>query len=311
MTSNRILTLSELFADRWVPAYALNGVQDWEPEWFVQDMILKNGVNYLIGPGTIGKSYLRTYMLVMALTGAKVFDVLPTQQPENVLILMGERNRYLEGKRLFQIGESAGLSEEDIYKLPITMLEPAGFKIDRKDYLESLALTVETEGFDLVMIDPLKAFHDRKENDSGSMSVVNNFMRWFCQQVTLFVVHHEGKPVDEGGQTFTAGRKRTVGERSRGTSDIGATADVTVSMVKLAHNLRAMEFETNWAEERPNMRITFDKGLFRYTASSAEEAVRVERASNPNVSGSEIARKHRFRKEDVLAACKLYDEERE
>jgi RecA-family ATPase len=100
-------------------------------------------------------------------------------------------------------------------------------KLDDQKGFELIAREIAQVGPDVVFLDPLKAFHDRNENDAQEMGIVlGNIDKLIQQYKTAMVyVHHTAKENTEAGAF-----KREGGDRLRGSSVIYADAD-TIMMV--------------------------------------------------------------------------------
>ena len=118
-------------------------------------------------------------------------------------------------------------------------------KLDDQRGFELIAREIAQVGPDVVFLDPLKAFHDRNENDAQEMGIVlGNIDKLIQQYKTAMVyVHHTSKENTEAGAF-----KREGGDRLRGSSVIYADAD-TIMMVDRKSSASTVEPTLNLSFE--------------------------------------------------------------
>lgn len=195
---------------------SLNGATSWEPEWIIDDLMLKGGFNIIGGAPKVGKSLLRSHVLVSAIAGCPTLSHFKTHPIKKALLMAGEESVEVEEARIRKAANGLGFKESEI---PIQIIPQRGFFFDDYDSFDNFVPWVLDKKFDLVCIDPLIRWHRANESASGELSPILSNLRILCHEgVTISLIHHTGKP-KEGQEDWP------IGYLLRGSSDLAAIYD--------------------------------------------------------------------------------------
>jgi hypothetical protein len=212
----RKIIISADFSDFITGPVSMNGATSWTPEWLVDQLILKSGFNIIGGAPKVGKSLLRSHILVSVMAGRPVFGQFDTQPVEKVLLMAGEEILEVEEARIRRAANGLAVGDQEV---PIYIMPQKGFFFDDYPSFENFIRWVLDEQFDIVCIDPLIRWHRANENVSGELSPVLSNLRRLCHEgVTIVLVHHTSKP-KEGSEDWP------LGYLLRGSSDLAAIYD--------------------------------------------------------------------------------------
>jgi hypothetical protein len=310
MASTRKVLFSSDFSDFITAPLSLNGATDWQPDWLVDTIIARNGFNILGGVPKVGKSLLRSHLLVCAVAGYPAFSELEVRHPaKRALLLAGEEAAEIEETRLRRAARGMGMHDGE---LPIQIMPQRGFFFDDYPSYGNFTDWVVEQGFDFVCIDPLIRWHRANENISGELSpVLSNLRVLTSRGVTLLIIHHTGKP-KEGQENWP------LGYLLRGSSDLAAVYDHLMICKGLAAGgatRRKLLFETRYSETPADVKIelqttesSFTWDVHRTTKQVVERWFRDFSGRNWYSANSVADAVHR-RKEDVLSALKLLTDE--
>lgn len=228
-----------------------------EPLDFVLPGMKAGSVGSIVAAGATGKSMMAV-QLAVALAGGK--DTLElgkagadwTPGCGEVLYLSGEDPADILSGRLHSIGAhlDAEQRERVAQHLHIWPLSGIGARLD--DYEWRKAIEEGAADKRLVILDTLRRFHEKDENDGGEMSAIISMMEKICLATgaSFLFLHHTSKASALGG---TAGEQQA----SRGSS-------VLTDNVRWQSNLSTMsEKEAAKAgitdERRRYVRMSFPK----------------------------------------------------
>lgn len=195
----------------WMPLDVRDALAGPPP---VIDYVLPNlpvgATGILCGPGGVGKTTAGTQLAVELVLGIPLLGGLfPAHPSGDVLLVLAEEPAEIMAKRLRDVASTSmtaqalqGRRKDDIHALlaarlkvyPLAGQEVAillrGVASRRLGELQKLA-----KGCRLVIVDPLRRFHDGNENDSGAMTdVVQAFERIAREAgAALIVIHHANK----------------------------------------------------------------------------------------------------------------------
>lgn len=194
--------------------------------------LLAGTVGMLVGPGGVGKTMLELQLALALATGTPACGglfagLMPQAKPASVVLVTAEESAVVLQHRLHAIvcaqfaqRERFGISlgyEEFVTLLGANLRLFAGAShryalLDRD--LERTAifgdLAKACEGTRLVLIDPLRQFHECDENDSAAMNLVVQTLRRLaeCTGAAVVFAHHATKASTSAGQGDAAGAAR-------------------------------------------------------------------------------------------------------
>lgn len=194
--------------------------------------LLAGTVGMLAGPGGAGKTMLELQLAMAIATGtpacAGLFaGLLPTGKPARVVLVAAEESKAVLAHRLhaiahtlFERREQFGIKlafEDFLARLQNNLRLFAGttqsyalLNADQQRTRVLKDLAKACEGARLVLIDPLRQFHDCDENDSAAMNKLVQALRSLAEQVGAAVLfaHHASKAATFSGQGDAAGAAR-------------------------------------------------------------------------------------------------------
>lgn len=191
-----------------------------KPTWVVENALVP-GLNIIGAPPKEGKSTF-AQALALVVAGYEVPALPPSLQkcdmPGPVLIFSYE-DQGGEVRNCMEQGLLGGAS----LRAPTNIMvadDPWLWRMDEEAAHSRFMAWVEKANPAMVIIDPLRDFHDLDENDSGSMvKVLKPLRNWAAAEgAALVVVHHSKKPQGPGGEGRTA-------NDLRGSSAIFGAAD--------------------------------------------------------------------------------------
>lgn len=194
--------------------------------------LLAGSVGMLAGPGGVGKSMLELQLAVALATGTPACgglfaELMPPSAPARVVLVTAEESALVLQHRLqaiacalFDAPERFGirLAFDAFVALLADNLRlfdsaPHPYALLDRDFSPTGVLHDLTEacvGARLVLIDPLRQFHDGEENDSAAMNRLVQTLHRLAMDTGAAVVfvHHTSKAATYAGQGDTAGAAR-------------------------------------------------------------------------------------------------------
>lgn len=279
---------------RWIGSYA----KSYEPKWLAESLVLKNGLNILLGAPKARKSTFRRALAAAILAG-KPFLGFQTRPVEKALVLVGESAPELEGALQHQACDAVGLTS---YEKRLYLEKPLGFCLTDPKDLQELIDFVKGKGFGLLCIDPLVNFHTANENDAKEMGAVARALLTLAELTSLFVVHHTAKPSENDGA-------KTVGQRGRGSSALAGASDTNLLLARRGQSESAtLSFETRHAEEPEPVQLSFANGTWAVEARLSDEELKALvyklAQEKPTLSANDIVGRVRRSRNQVLKLVK-------
>ncbi len=220
----------------------VNGETEYVADWLIEGLLINQGFNILGGVPKVGKSLLRSHLLVCAIVGTPACSSFAVRPIKKALLLAGEESVEAEKSRLRRAARGLGV---DNILLAIDILPQFGLYFDDPEAFESLRDLIMEEKYDLVCIDPLVRWHRRNENSSGELSPILTQLRSLCHAgITILLIHHVSKPHDNQDTSV-------LGYLLRGTSDFAAIYDNLIIMKKGqggSKTRRTLQFDCRPAE---------------------------------------------------------------
>lgn len=208
------VTLTELLS---------NQVQD--VEWQVDKVLPKEGVLIIGGRQGIGKSFLALDLCVELARGGGSWLTRFAVNPGVVLYVDEENGASLLKHRL-----KAMLKAKGITKIPteLHLCIEHGYKLDNEKSVEKLKKKIEKISPSVVILDSLRRFHSRNENDSGEMSLLFDTMKKIARtyHCAFVILDHERKPLND--TRFVPDEPSS--DDLRGSNDKGAAADAVINL---------------------------------------------------------------------------------
>lgn len=172
-----------------------------QPE-FVVTPLQRGDVGIISGADGVGKSYLALALGMTIASGQSIGGIFPaTGRPGKALYIAGEDRQADHVRRLQSVAKAARESGIDASnaqldlvtlageRMPLLACTAGGEYVKTTDYYRFLRMT---ENYDLVIIDPLRMFHDIPENDGVGMDklvrlLVSTAMH---NRQAIIVIHH-------------------------------------------------------------------------------------------------------------------------
>ena len=160
-------------------------------EWVIDGVLPAGALALLVGRPKAGKSLLAIDSLASVALGETFIDRATAQGP--AVYLPAEDAIRLVRDRLFtRIGSER---TAPIHVVPADGSHDQVVRLDDPESFSRLAATIEAVRPMLVVLDPFREFHHRKENDSDDMSAVMRPLRNLAHQTdtAIILIHHRNK----------------------------------------------------------------------------------------------------------------------
>lgn len=201
------------------------------PTWVIKDL-LPIGLTFINAPPKANKSTLSIVMAAMV-AGWECKALPP------YLRIVERSGPSLLFSYEATAGEIRHMLEKDLGVTPrpdASMLvadDPWEFRLDDPDGQGRLLGWLQDRDPRLVVLDPLRDFHQREEKDSGEMNrLLRPLQRWAKDNESAFIiVHHSSKP---SGQGVDASKYRYTSNDMRGSSAMFGLADAVLSLTPKA-----------------------------------------------------------------------------
>lgn len=177
------------------------------PRWVIRDL-LPVGITFLASPPKAGKSTLT--LAAACLVAEYVCRALPpfisrVESPGPVLIFSAEA---MAGELKYMVETGLGVRLQSNAGILVAR-RPEEFRIDNDVGRARLLHWLNARHPKLVILDPLRNFHDEDENDAGRMlRMLAPLRRWAVDHDSSFVVVHHTKKLQEGQTQATANDMR-------------------------------------------------------------------------------------------------------
>lgn len=232
-----------------------------EPKWCIDTLLPVEGVLVLGGPPKTGKSRLMLDTTLRALRGRPAFGTFK-QTVARALYYNAEGGAH--GMRL-RASMYAHLGQATLDRMDVSGA-PFGLTLGNGGIIPGIVerLAREWEPYDLVVLDPLVAFHTCDENNNQQMHAVFGAIRTAAEHAhaSVAVVHHTSKP---GHDSTLMDRLDSGGMLLRGASAIHGAADniIVAWPVKRPPSVK-LAFDTRYERQVDHIGMVADKvsGLF-------------------------------------------------
>jgi len=210
-------------------------LSQWNPDlvappvpWIVNRLWLGRGkIMAFFGAEKSGKSRILNWLIASMFSPAHTVlgeQVIDAQRPKRVLYLRGEEDQAEVQDRIKGYLHLMGDDEAYTRTLPIDFIDAMGMRLDsvqgegsrmwfQKEYIES-------QRYDLILIDPLRRVHSGEENDNTAMAKMHNSFRYWTDRfgVGLGLLHHTGHLSDDADM-------ERIATWSRGNTDLPSLVD--------------------------------------------------------------------------------------
>ena len=229
------------------------------PKEFILPGLRKGDLGMIAAPGATGKTFL-VLSLALGLSGIKKdFLGRPVETTGRVIMLAGEDDENIIDLRTWHMlpADSAdGRYDHNFVPIALSgevpyIVEKNKGKLTRGVWYEPIRKLAE--GTTLLVIDPLRRFHEADENDSQHMTYVVQTMEAIAKETNCAIIftHHTGKAVSLSGQG-------DMQQAARGSSAITDGVRWQVNMVGMSED-EAKKFGVKDDERRQFLRIVFAK----------------------------------------------------
>ena len=173
------------------------------------DILDVGGLLLVVGPTSVGKSYFLLQVAMHLVTGTPVVGQWAVPRPFATYLVQAEIGRKRFQSRVSKLW--ANFHAESSAELWLE--SPYDLKLDTPEGLAALEAVVVEKGVEVLIIDPLRPFHNRDENKSDEMQrLFDSFLRLqFKYDVAIVFGHHDRKPSPDGfGKSIYKTRGNTV-----------------------------------------------------------------------------------------------------
>jgi len=193
-----------------------------EEKFIVENLIVRNGINLFSGFYASGKTTLLLYFSKLILDGQFYnFKVYPGNYK---ICYFGEDPKEIIGEKL----KLLNFDNKNFYYNNETLF------LDDDMYIAQLSHWLTKLNFNILIVDPLRKFFRGDENKSSDIRhLAENIRKYICNKgITFIFTHHWSKG------SFYENDEREIFKKpkslsSRGSSDIGASADMVYTIIRI------------------------------------------------------------------------------
>ena len=213
LDKDKAVSVSELLSD-----------ETPDVEWQVEKVLPKESVLILGGKQGVGKSFLALDLCIELANGGGSWLNRFAVNSGTALYVDEENGSALLKQRLKAMLKAKGIKASDSLQLCIEH----GYKLDNEKSVDRLKKKIEKVKPQVVVLDSLRRFHNRNENDSGEVSSLFDVLRKLARayHCSFVVLDHERKPPAD--TRFVADEASS--DDLRGSNDKGAAADAVLSL---------------------------------------------------------------------------------
>jgi RecA-family ATPase len=193
-----------------------------EEKFIVENLIVRNGINLFSGFYASGKTTLLLYFCKLILNGQFYnFKVYPGDYK---ICYFGEDPKEVIGEKL----KLLNFNNKNFYYNNEPLF------LDDDIYIAQLSYLLTKLNFNILVVDPLRKFFKGDENKSSDIRhLAENIRKYICNKgITFIFTHHwsKGSFYDNDEKEIF---KKPKSLSSRGSSDIGASADMVFTIVRI------------------------------------------------------------------------------
>lgn len=275
------------------------------PDWVIENL-LPVGLTLMGAPPKSYKSVIAT-VTGLLVTGKldpdkhKVWprDLSAAKKPGHVAYLHGEASAG-ELRHLVDYGMHGGIKAVNDGSFWVAD-DPWAFRLDLDDGQANLRVWLNELAPVLLVIDPLRNFHDKDENSSQEMvQLLKPWREWAIKsQSALLVVHHTAK--------LEPGQNKYGPEKLRGSSALFGMADATLMVTPMDFDNERTRIEAKFRRGQAWERV-FTLGVYGREYSEALEPIDQEvlRLVPSGASLEDVAKQlHKAKSAVVQAASRL------
>ena len=236
MRKIKLYTLKEILEDKSKP-----------PKPIVDDGLLLDGtILMIIAKAKHQKTFLAQNMAISIAFGSD-FAGFKVPEEKKVLYLNAEGGRYPNRDRIQKMCSKVNHN--------MVMGYPRYLPLNRTEHYESLIEMIQEEKPDVLILDPLKRFHDVDENSASQMGDIFGIIRNIIEEfkLSVIIIHHTGKVSSKGG---------------RGSSVIMGEYDSCIEMTKQKDGNTSLKFDMRHVETPPAKQIRFNPDTFWFENQS-------------------------------------------
>lgn len=220
------------------------GEEEVKINWLVDKLIPTESITFLNGYSGLGKSWL-TLSLAIAMGRGGGKWINKTVSSGRVLYIDQESHKALLKHRFNKLLLGQQLTKSDV---DVHMLSTNDLKLDKPSSVDAFkGLLVELQP-KLVILDPFISLHSGNENSTEDMGKLRSVFKSIIQDCAcgLMIIDHESKPGDV---------TKSAAQRQRGSSEKGAVADVTLSLIKQGDSIMIEHAKARYGQAMPSMEI--------------------------------------------------------
>lgn len=233
--------------------------------WRVRGLMTKGGTTMIAGGPKTSKTWAELEIFIAITTGTKAFGEFETGEPCLGALFLAEDDAAAFTVRVRALARGRGT--ELVEATRNMFVQPRGRALDLLK-LDDLALVVAScrrlGPVRIVGLDPLRDVHSGEEDKSDSMSVVMRNARAIGTLLgaDVFLVHHMGKPSENGGA------KKNGGQKMRGSGAIHGSVDSGIYI----HDVKT-DGETSFANRMESqVKAGKSTGFFNLTLTIEDDA---------------------------------------
>lgn len=185
------------------------------------DLLDVEGLMEIVGPTEVGKSYLALQLAMDLASGKSFLGRITVTRPFKVLLVQAEIGRQRFRGRVAKLWTNYPAE----FSANLRTITAAHLKLDTPEGRLQMEREIMEHEIEVLIIDPLKCFHDKEENSNTGMDkVFSIFRRLRSNGLAIVFTHHDRKPSESYG-------KKPILE-SRGASVITDRPDTILALSK-------------------------------------------------------------------------------
>lgn len=189
--------------------------------FLIEDMIVKNGRNIILGYWGQGKTWF-SLMLAKAIAYEETFGNKKVYENKKVFYFSFEEKETSLSHKL----KLLSFPEEE----KVQFYVGSGGLVSSEDQVKMLSMFLKENDYEIVFFDTLRKLHSLDENSSTQMSYLFEWINEYLNQkgITTVFIHHKAKKSNESSGEIPASMS------GRGSSEIVADVDSILMVKKVA-----------------------------------------------------------------------------
>ena len=273
MTTTAARRLPLRYAPRVRPleVYALGDFLDLDVETdpvIAEGILDLDGMLLIAGPTEVGKSYFVLQLALELASGAPFLGRWTVERPFKVLLVQAEIGRQRFQTRLRKLQRTYPTADHNLW-----VATSYSLRLDTDQGREQLSVFLDVHGIEVLILDPMRPFHEGDENSSQDMERFFGQLKLQQEEwgIAVIITHHERKASQDGwGGVNSKGK-----QDARGSSLITDRPDTVLRLSKKGEAVTVTFEKLRNAEEvaKPSpveLVVDMASGLFKPVSGDAQ-----------------------------------------